>query len=56
NPKSCAKVANRLLEASDRNYWSPDAETLEALQRAGEDLDDRIEGIYAAGAPQGALA
>ncbi|MEL6506191.1 MAG: magnesium chelatase subunit H [Pseudomonadota bacterium] len=56
NPKSCAKVANRLLEASDRKYWSPDAETLAALHRAGEDLEDRIEGIYPADAPQGALA
>ncbi|MEO0674393.1 MAG: cobaltochelatase subunit CobN, partial [Pseudomonadota bacterium] len=56
NPKSCAKVANRLLEASDRKYWTPDAETLAALHRAGEDLEDRIEGIYPADAPQGALA
>ncbi|MEL6259090.1 MAG: cobaltochelatase subunit CobN, partial [Pseudomonadota bacterium] len=45
NPKSCANLANRLLEASDRNYWRPDAETLEALRRAGEDLEDRVEGI-----------
>ncbi len=50
NPKSCAKVANRLLEASDRNYWSPDEETLEALREAGEELEDRIEGVVAAGA------
>jgi len=47
NPKSCAKVANRLLEASDRNYWSPDDETLEALREAGEELEDRIEGVAA---------
>ena len=53
NPKSCAKVANRLLEACDRQYWSPDPETLEALQRAGEDIEDRIEGV---GAPAGAAA
>jgi len=53
NPKSCAKVANRLLEACDRQYWTPDPETLEALQRAGEDIEDRIEGI---GAPTGAAA
>ncbi len=53
NPKSCAKVANRLLEACDRNYWSPDNETLEALRRAGEDLEDRIEGVVA---PAGAAA
>ncbi len=52
NPKACAKVANRLLEASDRQYWSPDDETLEALRRAGEDLEDRIEGV----APSRAVA
>ncbi len=50
NPKSCAKVANRLLEACERNYWTPDPETLAALQRAGEDLEDRIEGVAPAGA------
>ena len=50
NPKSCAKVANRLLEASDRNYWAPDDETLEALRQAGEDLEDRIEGVAPASA------
>src|SRR4051794_22841878 len=31
NPTASAKVANRLLEAHDRNYWSPDEQTLEAL-------------------------
>ncbi|MEL6662241.1 MAG: magnesium chelatase subunit H, partial [Pseudomonadota bacterium] len=45
NPKASANLANRLLEASDRNYWQPDAATLAALQRAGEDLEDRVEGI-----------
>lgn len=45
NPKSCAKVANRLLEACDRNYWSPDEATLDALRRAGDELEDRIEGV-----------
>ncbi len=46
NPTASAKVANRLLEAQRRNYWSPDAVTLEALRRAGEELEDRLEGIY----------
>ncbi|MEO0398673.1 MAG: magnesium chelatase subunit H [Pseudomonadota bacterium] len=46
NPKSCARVANRLIEASDRNYWTPDEETLEALRRAGEELEDRLEGVF----------
>jgi magnesium chelatase subunit H len=45
NPKASARMANRLLEAHDRSYWSPDAATLEALRRAGEELEDRLEGI-----------
>jgi magnesium chelatase subunit H len=45
NPASAAKVASRLLEANDRNYWSPDEATLEALRRAGEDIEDRLEGV-----------
>jgi magnesium chelatase subunit H len=45
NPASSAKVANRLLEAHERNYWQPDAATLEALRRAGEELEDRLEGV-----------
>ena len=47
NPKAGAKIAGRLIEAHDRNYWSPDAETLDALRRAGEDLEDRLEGVDA---------
>ncbi len=50
NPTASAKVANRLLEASDRKYWKPDAKMLDALRRAGEELEDRLEGIYE-GAP-----
>ena len=45
NPTASAKVANRLLEAHERNYWTPDAATLEALRRAGEELEDRLEGV-----------
>ena len=44
-PASSARVASRLMEAHERNYWQPDAETLEALQRAGEELEDRLEGL-----------
>ena len=40
NPTASAKVANRLLEASDRQYWKPDDATLDALRRAGEELED----------------
>jgi magnesium chelatase subunit H len=45
NPKASAKVANRLLEAHERRYWSPDPAMLEALRGAGEELEDRLEGI-----------
>ncbi len=47
NPQASARMANRLLEASDRNYWQPDAETLAALQNAADELEDRLEGIAA---------
>jgi magnesium chelatase subunit H len=46
NPTASAKVAHRLIEAQERNYWSPDAATLEALRRAGDELEDRLEGVY----------
>jgi magnesium chelatase subunit H len=47
NPTASAKVANRLLEAHERNYWQPDEATLAALRQAGEELEDRLEGIAA---------
>jgi magnesium chelatase subunit H len=47
NPKSTARMANRLLEASDRNFWSPDAATLAALHAASDAIEDRLEGIAA---------
>ncbi|MCX7891294.1 MAG: magnesium chelatase subunit H [Burkholderiales bacterium] len=47
NPAASAKVANRLLEAHERSYWSPDAAVLDALRRAGEELEDRLEGVDA---------
>jgi magnesium chelatase subunit H len=50
NPTASAKVANRLLEASERKFWEPDAAMLDALRRAGEELEDRLEGVYE-GAP-----
>jgi magnesium chelatase subunit H len=46
NPTASAKVANRLLEASERKFWQPDAKMLAALRAAGEELEDRLEGIY----------
>ena len=46
NPAASLKVANRLIEAFERSYWQPDAETLQALRRAGEELEDRLEGVH----------
>ncbi|MBB4284375.1 magnesium chelatase subunit H [Roseospira goensis] len=45
NPMASARVANRLLEAHERNYWSPDESVLETLRNAGEELEDRLEGV-----------
>jgi len=45
NPAASARVAQRLIEASERDYWQPDEQTLEQLERAGEELEDRLEGI-----------
>ncbi|MCP9223833.1 cobaltochelatase subunit CobN [Erythrobacter sp. LQ02-29] len=47
NPTASARMANRLLEASDRRFWTPDAATLAALEEAGDELNDRMEGIAA---------
>lgn len=47
NPAASARMANRLIEASDRAYWTPDAATLAALQGAADELEDRMEGIAA---------
>ena len=46
NPTASARVANRLIEASERNYWQPDEQTLDALRRASEELEDRLEGVF----------
>jgi magnesium chelatase subunit H len=45
NPTASVRLANRLLEAQERNYWSPSAEILDALREAGADLEDRLEQI-----------
>ena len=50
NPTASARVAHRLLEASDRQFWTPDPQMLAALRRAGEELEDRLEGVFE-GAP-----
>ena len=48
NPKSSARVADRLLEACERQLWTPDADTLARLKAASNDLEDRLEGLVAA--------
>ncbi len=48
NPKAALRVASRLLEAHERNFWQPDAATLAALQNASDDLEDRLEGVVPA--------
>ncbi len=45
NPKSAARLSERLIEAHERSYWRPDPETLEALKRAGEAIEDQLEGV-----------
>ena len=45
NPKAALRVASRLLEAHDRNFWQPDAATLAALRDASDELEDRLEGV-----------
>jgi len=47
NPKASARVANRLLEACDRHLWEPDEATLAALREANDELEDRLEGVFA---------
>jgi magnesium chelatase subunit H len=47
NPEASSRMAQRLLEASDRAYWTPDPATLAALQNAADELEDRLEGIAA---------
>jgi magnesium chelatase subunit H len=51
NPTASVRFANRLLEASDRQFWKPDPSMLEALRAAGEELEDRLEGVNPQGAP-----
>ncbi len=46
NPTASLKVASRLIEASERQYWTPDADTLAALHAANDELEDRQEGVF----------
>ncbi len=45
NPVASARVASRLMEATERHYWTPDASMLEAMRRAGEEIEDHLEGV-----------
>jgi magnesium chelatase subunit H len=49
NPRAAARVANRLIEAVDRQYWTPDEATLAALHAASDELEDRLEGVIPKG-------
>lgn len=48
NPRASARVANRLIEASEREFWRPDAATLSALHAASDAIEDALEGVSAA--------
>jgi magnesium chelatase subunit H len=52
NPSASLRLADRLLEANEREYWKPDASIIEALRDAKEALEDRLEGLV----PEGAVA
>lgn len=45
NPQASARMANRLIEAFERNYWQPDEATLAALQAGADELEDTLEGL-----------
>jgi len=46
NPTATAKIASRLIEAQERQYWNPDPQTLAELRAAGDELEDRVEGVF----------
>ncbi|MGI3901893.1 MAG: magnesium chelatase subunit H [Janthinobacterium lividum] len=56
NPVASARVANRLIEAQERHYWTPTEAELDALRAAGDELEDRLEGIAPSGASMGVAA
>jgi len=47
NPAASAKLTNRILEARERGYWNPDPEMLASLLDAGDEIEDRLEGVVA---------
>jgi magnesium chelatase subunit H len=46
NPQAALGMSQRLLEATNRGYWTPDADTLDRLKEATAELEDRLEGVY----------
>ena len=47
NPAASAKMTNRILEAHTRGYWNPDPDMLASLRDAGDEMEDRLEGVVA---------
>ncbi|MEH6720419.1 MAG: cobaltochelatase subunit CobN, partial [Aurantimonas endophytica] len=45
NPTASARMVDRLIEAQERRYWLPSDAELDALREAGDELEDRLEGI-----------
>lgn len=45
NPKASTRMANRMIEAHQRGYWTPDPALLSALQDAADEAEDRLEGV-----------
>ncbi len=45
NPAASTKLTNRVIEAHERGYWTPDKETLAALREASDELEDLMEGV-----------
>jgi len=36
---------SRLMETNESQYWIPDQNTLDAMRRAGDEIEDRLAGI-----------
>jgi len=47
NLSAMSGMTGRLVEATERGFWKPDEETLASLRAASDELEDRVEGIYA---------
>ena len=45
NPEAFANIVKRMIEASGRGMWNPDADTLERLKSLYSEMDDKLEGV-----------